>query len=155
MLASRPVSSNPLYLLFNTPPTFGPLFLRLSLVALFFYQGTTKAFGWFGGDGWHETISAWTDPNGVNLSQFMIITIIVAELLIAVSLFFGLFTRISGLLVVLIMGGALYYRYGGHGFDAVQLPIVIMASGMALLFMGGGYLSMDRSIGRNLLPYIG
>ena len=147
--------NNPVYLLFNTPASFGPFFLRMAMAAIFFYQGARKSFGWFGGQGWHGTVAAWTDPAGVNLSYIVIVAVMIAEMFIAVALFLGLFTRVAGLAAVLIMAGALFYVYGGNGFEGLQLPLILMAGGCALAFIGGGHLSLDRAISGRLLPYVG
>ena len=144
-----------MYLFFRTPPSFGPFFLRMALVAIFLYQGGQKAFGWFGGEGWLATVNAWTSAEGVNMPTILISAAIVAELAVVVMLFFGLLTRLGGLLVVILMGAAIFYVHGGTTFENVQLPLTILASGLALLFMGGGHLSIDRAIGSNLLPTIG
>ncbi len=127
----------------------------MALVAIFLYQGGQKAFGWFGGEGWLATIQAWTSAEGVTMPTVVISAAIIAELAVVVMLFFGLLTRLGGLIVVILMGAAIYYVHGGTTFENVQLPLTILAAGLALLFMGGGHLSIDRAIGSNLLPTIG
>jgi len=149
------VSNNPVYLLFVTPGSLAPLFLRLSVAAIFFFHGAQKAFGWFGGDGWQRSIEAWGAASGPGLPVAVTISLIVAELIIPVSLVFGFLTRIAALAVVVIMVGELYYLSGSPTFDAVQLPMMILAAGLALFSFGGGRLSVDRGISANLLPYVG
>jgi len=127
----------------------------MTLVAIFLYQGGQKAFGWFGGEGWLATVHAWTSAEDVNMPTVLISAAIIAELVVVVLLFFGLLTRLGGLLVVVLMGAAIFYVHGGTTFENVQLPLTILASGLALLFMGGGHLSIDRAIGSTLLPTIG
>lgn len=151
----RAVSNNPVYILFATPPSFAPLFLRLAIGTVFFYHGAQKAFGWFGGDGWVKTIEAWGAAAGPALPAAVTTALIVAQLVIPASFLTGLFTRVAALAVVVIMAGELYYVSGGTSFDAVELPLVLLASGLALLFFGGGNLSVDRRISANLLPYVG
>ena len=151
----RAVSNNPVYLLFVTPGSLAPLFLRFAVAAIFFFHGSQKAFGWFGGDGWQGSIDAWGAATGPGLPAALTITLIVAELLIPVSLVLGFLTRIAALAVVVIMAGELYYLSGSPTFDAIQLPMMILAAGLALLFFGAGRLSTDRAISANLLPYVG
>jgi putative oxidoreductase len=140
--------------LFATPGSFAPFLLRLALSAVFFYHGAQMAFGWFGGDGWQRTVELWSSVPGVSFSYVVISAVIVAELASAAGLFFGFLTRIAGLGVFLIMGGVVYVR-GGTTFDAVEYPLVLMAAGAALTFVGGGYFSVDRAISANLLPSVG
>lgn len=101
------------------------------------------------------TVHAWTSAEGVNVPVILISAAIIAELLVVLLLFFGLLTRLGGLLVVILMGAAIFYVHGGTTFENVQLPLTILSSGLALLFLGGGHLSIDRAIGSNLLPTIG
>lgn len=153
MLASRPVANNPVFSLFSTPGTFAPFFLRMALTAVFFYHGAQKAFGWFGGDGWQKTIELWS--GSIHLSAIVVSVVIVVELAVALGLFLGFLTRIFGLCVFILMCGALFYVHGGTTFEAVEYPLVLMAAGIGLTFIGGGYLSVDRAVSSNLLPYVG
>lgn len=149
------MSNNPVYLLFVTPGSLAPLFLRLSMATIFFFHGAQKAFGWFGGDGWQRSLEAWGAATGPGLPPAVTITLIVAELLIPLSLVFGFFTRIAALAAVVIMAGELYYLSGSPTFEAIELPMMILAASLALFFFGGGRLSVDRAISANLLPYVG
>ena len=125
----------------------------MMVAAIFFYQGVQKTFGGFGGQGWHETISTWTAVGG--LSHFTIIVTMLAELLISLALFLGLLTRLASLTVVIITIGSLVYMSEDSAFDVLQFPLLLLTTGLSLLFMGGGYLSIDRAIGKRLLPYVG
>lgn len=123
----------------------------MALAAVFFYHGAQKAFGWFGGDGWMGTLHLW-EPH---LPYVVSSTMIVVELAVAVCLFLGLLTRLAGLCVFIIMAGAMYFISGGTTFEAVEFPLVLMAAGMALAFLGGGHLSLDRALSTQLLPEVG
>jgi len=125
----------------------------MALSAVFFYHGSQKAFGWFGGDGWHETMALWT--SAVNLPYIVVVLLVVVELAVVAGLFFGFLTRLAGLGVFVIMADAMFYIHGGTTFEAVEYPLVLMAAAIALVFIGGGQLSIDRAISCNLLPYVG
>ena len=125
----------------------------MALSAVFFYHGSQKAFGWFGGDGWQETMALWT--SAVSLPYIVVALLVVLELAVVAGLFLGFLTRLAGLGVFVIMGGAMFYVHGGTTFEAVEYPLVLMAAAIALVFIGGGHLSIDRAISSNLLPYIG
>ncbi len=151
----RAVSSNPVYSFFATPGNPGPFFLRMTLAVTFFYHGMQKAFGWFGGEGWTATIEAWTAVDGISLPYMVVAILIVLELIIAAGLFFGFLTRLAGLAVVLLMVGAIFYIHGGASYEEIEYPILLLASGLTLVFTGGGSLSLDRGISSNLLPAVG
>lgn len=149
------VSTNPVYSLFATPGKLAPFFLRMALAVVFFYHGMQMTFGWFGGDGWSRTIEIWTQSAAVSLSYAMVAALLVTELAVAVSLFFGFLTRLSAFAVVLIMAGSLFYAHGGATFREAELPLITLAAGLALMGLGGGRFSVDRAISANLLPVVG
>jgi putative oxidoreductase len=149
------VTKNPVYSFFHTPGTVAPVFLRCALVVIFFYHGGQKAFGLFGGNGFAETVNLWTDGSGLGLSWVLASAAIVAEIGVVPLLLFGFLTRAAGFVIFVLMGGALYLIHGGESFLDIQFPILVMASGLALLFLGGGYLSIDRRISKSLLPEVG
>ncbi|MFT4108455.1 DoxX family protein, partial [Propionicimonas sp.] len=77
----------------------------------------------------------------------------VASLLIALALLLGLLTRVAGLGVALIAGGALALVYWGPWSPFVagqpgflgEFQLVLAVVGVLLLFVGGGGWSLDRS----------
>lgn len=151
----RAVSSNPVYSFFFTPANPGPFFLRMVVAWTFFYHGAQKAFGWFGGEGWTATIEAWTAADGISLPYVAVACLIVVELLIAAGLFLGFLTRLGGLAVVLLMIGAIIYIHGLTSYAEVEYPVLLLISGLTLVFTGGGWFSVDRGISSNLLPSVG
>ncbi len=148
------VTNNPVYHFFHTPGNPGPFLIRMAVAAVFFYHGAQKALGWFGGPGWDTTLASWTTSLGLPI--FLGAIVIAGELLICVSLFFGFLTRLSGLGVVAIMSGAIVVLVrGGAGVMDLELPVLVCTAGLALFFLGGGALSLDRAISRNILPVVG
>lgn len=125
------------------------------LSVIFFYHGMQKMLGWFGGEGWHGTIALWAQPEFGQVPVVFAGSAILLEVLISISLFFGFFTRLAALGVVVIMSGALYYFYAGAGFADMEYPLVLLTIGVALFFIGGGSFSMDRGISGALLPSVG
>ncbi len=146
---------NPVYSFFHTPGTIAAVFPRLMLAVLFFYHGASKAFGWFGGEGFPATLETMTGTNGFGISTLLATAAVATEIAIAPLFLLGLFTRLAALAAILLMGGALYFVHGGGAFTDLQLPLLVLASGLCLLFLGGGTLSIDRRISRNLLPEVG
>jgi putative oxidoreductase len=149
------VSSNPLYSLFATSRSSGPLILRFLLSIVFFVHGSQKAFGWFHGDGWHATVEAWGNPAGMGLPATVASLVIVIELLVAVSMFVGFLVRISAFGVIGVMTGAIYFVHSGGTLFELEYPLTLIAIALSLAVQGAGRLSMDRGISSVLLPAIG
>ena len=156
LLLSHPVTNNPVYHFFETPGNAGPLILRMATAGVFFFHGTQKALGWFGGIGWHRTVETWTSATGLGLPAMIAPLVMVAELVICAGLFLGFFTRLAGIGVVIVMSGALFaVSKTSPVFLDLELPLMVWAAGLALFCIGGGALSLDRAISKNLLPIVG
>ena len=148
------VTNNPVYLLFHSNGNIGPFLLRIAVAGIFFYHGAQKALGWFGGPGWSATIAKW--ETAMSYPPSITISVMVGELLIALSLWCGFLTRLSGLGVAIIMTGAVFTLAGsGGGIAEVEFPFLVGICGLSLLFLGGGGFSIDRAISKNLLPVVG
>jgi len=144
--------SSLIYAFLQTRDTLAPVFLRMALVAIFTFHGSQKAFGWFGGDGYFATLRLMTNGTGLGLPSVLATAAIVGELLVAVLLFFGFLTRMAGFLVVVLMAGAIWLIHSGTAFSHLEFPLLVLASGVSLIFSGGGYFSLDRRISAVLLP---
>ncbi len=127
----------------------------MALTSIFVYHGGREAFGWFGGGGWHHTIEAFTSVQGMNLPYLIAVAAIVAKVGVCLSLFFGFLTRLGGLLVAAITAVTLISMTSGVGFEAIEFYLLMLTTGLALTFIGGGYFSVDRAISNNLLPQVG
>ena len=71
---------NPVSRIFSTPASLAPTVLRLALAAVFLYHGGQKAFGWFGGKGWTETLTQWTAADGLNFPYWLAALGVLAEI---------------------------------------------------------------------------
>ena len=86
-------------------------------------------------------------------AQILAIVVGAIHLLIALALILGLLTRVAGLGVALVAGGALAFVWWGpwNPFVAGQpgflgeLELLLTVVGLLLLFIGGGGWSIDRS----------
>ncbi len=150
------MTNNPVYHFFYTPGNPGPFILRLATASIFFFHGTQNALGWFGGAGWSLTIERWTSLTGFGFPELLAPLVMISELAIVLSLFLGFFTRLAGFGVFFLMSGALLVAAkSAQTFGDLELPLMVWTAGLALLFIGGGALSVDRAISKNLLPSVG
>jgi putative oxidoreductase len=149
------VSSNPVYAFFATPKNFGPFILRMLLASVFVYHGGQKAFGWFDGQGWSATLLAWSGENGMGFSVGTAVTVMLIEILVAIAMFFGFLTRLAAVGAMVVMAGALHYVHVPQGIASSEFPFAVFMVAVAVFFLGGGRLSVDRAISGQLLPTIG
>jgi putative oxidoreductase len=127
----------------------------MMLATVFIYHGGQKAFGFFGGEGWSGTLKTFSGEGGMGFSVAVAVFVMITEVLAAIALVFGFLTRLAALGVMVVMSGALYYVHAGQGWARCEFPFAVLMVALALLFLGGGRLSIDRMISGQLLPTIG
>src|SRR5688572_3394932 len=90
------------------------LFQRVVLAGVILPHGLQKAFGWFGGWGFDDTIAWFQSALGVPGPVAALV--IAADFLGALALAFGLFSRLTALGVALTMLGAIFLVHAPNGF---------------------------------------
>lgn len=144
---------------FQTVDSFGPLLLRLGLAVVMFPHGAQKVFGWWGGHGLSGTMNFFTGM--LHIPAWLAILAILTEFLGPIVLFFGFFTRLAGLaLAVHIATAAVLGHHIANGFfmnwsgsqkgEGIEYHILVAAIGLALVFLGGGKLSIDAAIAHSM-----
>ena len=119
----------------------GPLALRLALGLFCFYSGYLKIMA-AGGTAWFR---------GMPVTWQVIISW--AEFCAGVAILLGFHCRIAAMVVVTIMIGLLLWIHGWGVFRLqirdLQMTFLLLLSGLALLFVGAGGLSLDaRMMGK-------
>jgi len=117
---------------------FGKLLLRLVIGSLFLLHGIHKMLHGFDG------VKGALVKNG--FSEFWWIGCFVGEIIAPICIILGLFTRISSLLVVVVMIFSLYLIFGASTFELnpktgaliTEANFLYMFSALALYFLGGG-----------------
>lgn len=122
------------------------------LAAVFFYHGSQKAFGLFDGSGWSKTIVEWSGEGGMGFPVWVPVLVMIVELACSLGMFLGLLTRFAALGIAAVMAGALLFVHGPQGIPSSEYPFAIMIIALALLFLGGGRLSLDAAISSQLIP---
>ena len=128
------------------------LLLRLVLGVIFFAHGAQKAFGWFGGAGFHGTMHFFTA--GLNIPAVFAVLAIVAEFAGGLGLIVGFLSRIAAFGITVVMLVAIFKVHiangllGSHGHSGYEFPLALLALSFLILVRGAGPLSIDRALSR-------
>lgn len=132
------------------------LFQRLVLAGVVLPHGLQKAFGWFGGWGLNGTV-AWFQ-SALDVPAPVAALVIASDLLGALALAFGLFSRLTALGIALTMLGAVSLVHAPNGFfmnwggsnpgEGYEFHLLALALSMPLAVRGGGAASLDRWLAR-------
>lgn len=117
----------------------GLLLLRVALGGMMIYgHGYGKIFRLFGG----EEIS-FSDPFGIGPAASLAL-VVFAEVVCALLVMIGLFTRWATIPLIIAMFVAAFYAHIDDPFSRQEKALMYMAGFLTLLFTGGGYYSLDR-----------
>ena len=143
--------------LFQTNDKFSYWVPRVILGCVMLPHGAQKLFGWFGGFGYTNTMTYFTETAG--LPWIIAFLIVMGESLGSLGLILGFFTRLSALGLICIMVGAIitvhipngffmnwFGKQGGEGFE---YHLLVIGMSIPLLVSGGGKYSVDMLIHKN------
>lgn len=137
---------NTLKRMFAPCEAVGMLPVRLSLFATFFYHGTQKLFGWFGGGGIEGT-AAFLGSLGVPLATVAAYPVALLEVLGAAAFLVGAGVRFFGLLLSLHMLAAIFLVHLRNGWDftkgGIEFNVAIIAMCLAVAMKGPGHHSIE------------
>lgn len=141
---------------FGTQNDTAGLLMRLTLGLVMLPHGLQKIFGLFGGAGLQATMNAFTTKLG--LPGPVAVLIILAESAGALGLIVGFCTRLCALGIAMVMGGAIFFVHGQHGFfmnwfgkqagEGFEYHLLAIGLALALVIHGGGKWSFDQRIAR-------
>ena len=144
--------------LFQTNDKFSYWVPRVILGCVMFPHGAQKLFGWFGGFGFTNTMTYFTQTAG--LPWIIAFLIIMGESLGSLGLIVGFFTRLSALGLILIMVGAITTVHIPNGFfmnwigkqagEGFEYHLLVIGMSIPLLISGGGKYSVDGLINKYL-----
>ena len=142
--------------LIQTDDEVSTLIMRVMLGIVFFPHGAQKLLGWFGGSGFSETMSAFTDKMGI--PAVLAFLAIMAESVGAVALIAGFLTRIAALgigtnmVVAIIMvhlpNGFFMNWFGNQKGEGFEYHLLAVTLALALIIKGGGKWSIDRQMSK-------
>ena len=142
--------------LLRTDPDFAGLFMRLALGIAIFPHGAQKVLGWFGGHGPSATIEG---LGKAGLPPWLVVLVMAAEFGGSILLIVGFLTRIAAFGIGCLMAGAIAMVHGKVGFfmnwagtqkgEGFEYHILALGLAIALMFTGGGALSLDGGLAGN------
>ena len=142
---------------FQTNDKFSYWVPRIILGCVMLPHGAQKLFGWFGGFGFTNTMTYFTQTAG--LPWIIAFLIIMGESLGSLGLIVGFFTRLSALGLICIMVGAIITVHIPNGFfmnwfgkqagEGFEYHLLVIGMSIPLLISGGGKYSVDALIHKN------
>ena len=143
--------------LFQTNDKFSYWIPRVILGCVMLPHGAQKLFGWFGGFGFTNTMTYFTQTTG--LPWIIAFLIVMGESLGSLGLILGFFTRLSALGLICIMVGAIITVHIPNGFfmnwfgkqagEGFEYHLLVIGMSIPLLISGGGKYSVDVLIHKN------
>jgi len=125
--------------------------LRISAGIVFTAHGAQKLFAWFGGYGLEGT-GQWMASQGFEPGYLMAMLAGSAEFFGGIALILGLLTRPAALATAFTMLVAMTVHVGNGLFisnNGFEYALSLLAMSIALIFLGGGKLSLDNLFVRN------
>jgi len=123
--------------IFGNASSWGPLFLRLTVGAVFIAHGAQKLFGAFGGPGL-KGFAGMMGHMGLKPAMAWAILVAVVEFAGGIFLVLGIMTRLSALLIGGVMVVAILGVHLNAGFFGFEFPLVLLGACISLLLTGGG-----------------
>lgn len=119
------------------------LMLRLAFgLSMLFGHGLGKWERLFG-----EGPVKFADPFGLG-AEFSLVLAVFAEVLCAVFISIGLFTRASLIPLIITMATAVFIIHGDDDFSGKEKALLYLMAYLALFFTGPGKLSLDNLFGK-------
>lgn len=136
------------------------LIVRIFLGSVIGMHGAQKLLGWFEGYGFEGTIGFFTQTIG--LPYLFAVLIVLAESIGMIALILGLFTRVLGASLIMIMVGAIMTVHGQYGFfmnwagaqggEGFEFHLLAIALSVIVLLNGAGTFSLDHLLLKKFYP---
>lgn len=143
--------------IFKTNNDWTGFILRLIIGLVMLPHGAQKLFGWFGGYGFTGTMQFFTETKG--LPWIVGFLVIMLEFFGSILLLLGFGSRILAVLFTFLAIGIALTSHIQNGFfinwfgnqpgEGFEYFILLGGLGLALLFNGGGKLSLDKLVLQN------
>jgi putative oxidoreductase len=140
--------------LVQTPEDYLLTLVRITLGVIFFAHGSQKVLGWFGGNGFDGTMTAFTQ--GMGVPSFLALLAILAEFLGGIGLILGFLSRIAAFAIAVEMAVAVYLVHAPNGFfmnwqgtqkgEGFEYHLLAIAIAVLVTVRGAGAWSLDRLV---------
>ncbi len=140
--------------IFATSESKASVILRIILGSVLFAHGARNMIGWFGGNGFSNTMQYFTET--VGLAYMVGFLVICLQFFGAIFIFIGFSTRlialgILGMFIGMIVTVHLPYGFfmnwfGNSAGEGFEYHILVIGICSALLVLGGGAWSLDRKL---------
>jgi putative oxidoreductase len=131
--------------IFGPAAAWGPFFLRVAVGVVFIMHGAQKLFGAFGGPGL-KGFSGMIGGMGLRPAMAWATAVALIEFAGGIFLVLGFMTRLSALLIAVVMAVAVIFVHLPNGFfvndNGIEFPLVLFAACLCLLLTGGGRAAM-------------
>jgi putative oxidoreductase len=138
--------------LFQTSDDYVLMLSRLVLGIVFVAHGAQKAFGWFGGLGFDQTVRMFSQ--GLGIPVFFAVLAILAEFLGGIGLLAGLLSRIAAFGIAVNMLVAIFLVHAQNGLfmnwsgnqrgEGFEYHLLALALTLLIMVRGAGAWSLDR-----------
>lgn len=132
--------------LFESSAGAGALIVRVPVGVILSAHGSQKLFGWFGGYGLEGT-GQWMVSVGFSPGYLMALMAGSAEFFGGIALILGLLTRPAAVVTAFTMLMAMTVHINNGLFisnNGYEFALSLLAITTALVFMGGGQMSLDK-----------
>ena len=130
--------------LFQTNDNFSYWVPRVILGCVFLPHGAQKLFGWFGGFGFTNTMTYFTQTAG--LPWIIAFLIVMGESLGALGL---ICIMVGAIITVHIPNGFFMNWFGKQAGEGFEYHLLVIGMSIPLLISGGGKYSVDLLINKN------
>lgn len=135
----------------GSPTDIGLLIVRLALGAIFIAHGAQKVFGAFGGQGLEGAVSGMAKTG---IPAFLVYTAAFTEFFGGIAMVVGLFSRVAGLGLAIVMLVAMVKIHLPNGFFLASMGyeynLALLAMSLLIVFAGPGRLAIADIEGRLL-----
>ena len=141
------------------PADAGKFVLRLALAVGLWPHGAQKVLGWFGGSGFSDTYHAFVDK--MPIWAPLAVAAILTEFLAPLFLVAGVLTRLSALMMAIVMTVAMKYNiqngyfmnwYNNQQGEGIEYQVLFVGCALALILIGPGRYSVDSVVLGKFLP---
>lgn len=116
-------------------PSCGLLLIRLALAAVFLSHGIGKL------SMMDQTIGFFAS---IGIGAFWAWAVSIIEVLAGAAMLLGIFTKVSGIVLAIIMLVSIFHVKWAMGYFAFELDFVLLLSALAVVFGGAGKISLAR-----------